>query len=125
MSYTLLLSVMLIVPPCFVLLVKVLQQLLIRNANRCEMYPFKWVWHDPVCIPDHESRQSLRFSPASVYFSPTFSSSSLGLGGGHTACRRPGVRSSLSVGDTTSVCGETTKHITVYTGNVMTQQFVS
>lgn len=45
-------------------------------------------------------------SPASVYLSPTFSSSSLGLGGGHTACRRPGVRSSLSVGEVSSVCGQ-------------------
>lgn len=40
--------------------------------------------------------------PASVYRSPTFSSSSLGLGGGQIAWSRPGVLSSLSVGEQTS-----------------------
>lgn len=61
-------------------------------------------WYAPpsaILLP--VQRQSVAL-PASVYLSPTFSSSSLGLGGGHTAWRRPGVRSSLSVGDATSAC---------------------
>ena len=49
------------------------------------------------------SRGKGEISPASVYLSPTFSSSSLGLGGGQMAWRRRGVRSSLSVGEVTSV----------------------
>lgn len=85
---------------------------LIHKADRCEVCQC-----EPDCC-DHPSTFlqwtqttaseaiSLWLSPASVYLSPTFSSSSLVLGGGHTACRRPGVRSSLSAGDVTSVCGE-------------------
>lgn len=84
---------------------------LIHKANQYEACQFKLDWRDPlsaflVLDVNTDKATSLRFLPASVYLSPTFSSSSFGLGGGHTACRRPGVRSSLSVGDVTSVCGE-------------------
>lgn len=72
--------------------------------------PRTWkIWSSKsVCNFSNSSLHSLfsckraAWCSASVYLSPTFSSSSLGLGGGQMAWSRPGVRSSLSAGEVTS-----------------------